>query len=122
MVPAPEFLSDYFGRVAAGWAVNFSSAPSAGLPDTVVRVPASNFVVGFAWGGGAPAKSLWVPPALVGEGYARTAAAARPRGMMYYDVNDAGKGVNGTAAPVNFAREFNAFLHVRPAPRDLPPP
>ena len=90
----------------------------------MVRVPPSQLVLGwsFGWGHG---KGLFVWPDDIGRGYEAIAdPSARPRGMMYWNINQnegAGAvGVNGTNTTVDFAAAFNEFLHTRAEPASKP--
>jgi hypothetical protein len=56
-------------------------------------------------------KSLFVWPEDIGKAY--EGMDHRPRGVMYWDINEDDKGVNGTNVTCDFATGLNRFLHVR---------
>lgn len=111
--PAPQFLFDYACNYTKGWQVQFSSIPALGTPDTFISVPPQRLVLGFSYGWD-NGKGLFVWPRDIGTAYAALEAVGnRPRGIMYWYMDYDGGKVNGTNVTVNFAKEFNKFMHTR---------
>ena len=112
--PATYLALTWVPAYFAGWPVNFSAVPALARPDGTVRVRPSALVLGFSYGW-ADGKGLYVPPQVVGTAWAMMPESARPRGVMYWNINELTPDgpVNGTNVRVNFAAGFNDFLHVR---------
>ena len=94
-----------------GWTVGFANEPSVGLANATVRVPASRLVLGLANGwthAGKDSKVFFVPPAALAAAWQRL--SLRPRGLMFWDIADEGKG----EPPLYMAAALNGFLHTRP--------
>ena len=116
-VPASEYLAWAAGAMQRGWMVDFSSDPSLKFASCPVAVPARQLVIGLSRGSsqapGQAGKSLFVWPRDVRAAFERMPVEERPRGVMYWNINNDLETVNGTNATCDFASEFNAFLHVR---------
>ena len=108
--PPGTYLRALVRGMDAGWRVPFARAPSLGLPNASVRVPADKLVLGIANGwtrAGAASKALFLPPAELAAAWARL--APKPRGVMFWDIGDEGEG----KPPLFMARALNSFLHTR---------
>jgi hypothetical protein len=112
--------------MAAGWLVDFSSAPALHMSAATVRVPPERLALGLAngWAGtrAAGGKSLLVWPDECEAAWETMGPARRPRGFMFWDIADEGgtpHGATGTRdKPLFMARELGAFMHTRgPPPR-----
>jgi hypothetical protein len=120
-VPMSTFLPTYVAALTKGWRVRFSAyTPAPAAPplwnDSLVAVPPSQLVLGWSYGW-QHGKGLFAWPEDIGHGYEAIAEAARPRGMMYWNIvqneGPGAIGVNGTRTKVDFAAGFNRFLHTR---------
>ena len=117
MDPA-TYIVNWARAIQKGWMVNFANDPTAGLNNTIVRVPASQLVVGFSHGAmRAPhEKSIFIPPAAVAKAWAVLAVEERPKGVMFWNMDNDGSTCwfpDGHTVNVSFAASFNAFLRTR---------
>ena len=90
--------------------MGFDQEASLSLANATVRVRASQLVLGVANGwtkAGAESKALFVAPSDLGTAW--EAMALKPRGFMFWDAADEGRGT----PPVEMAKGLNAFLHTR---------
>jgi len=114
MIAPPEYFGSVNRGVSDGWSCNFSSVPALNFSSRKVSLLPSQIVWGFSFGsGGDSAKSLFVDPKDINDAFTSLPSEQRPRGFMFWNLKDDGKGANGTTTPCFFARSFNDLLHIR---------
>jgi hypothetical protein len=110
-----DYLRAWAASLAAGWWVDFSSAPELNYSSQMVTLPLANLVVGLAngWAGGAGSnvKSLLIMPEEVGVAWAEQ----RFRGAAFWCIAAEGNVPPAQTAPLYLASGLNAFFHARPA-------
>jgi hypothetical protein len=115
MVPVTDYLGGVTQDITKGWYVDYSSVPELNYTSRNVSLSASQIVWGFSRGyGDGQAKSVYVPATDVGLAYQALPVSSRPRGFMFWNIEDEGVPANGTKVPCYFARSFNQILHTRP--------
>lgn len=112
-VDPADYLVEWATAVQKGWVVEFAGAAPHGTPTQLVRVPAQQLVVGFSRGMG-NGKSVFFWPRDIGRAFERLdASGMRPRGVMFWNIEAEGGGVNGTSTACALAPAFNDFMNVR---------
>ena len=115
-VPAPAYLANFSRAVIDGWFCDFAADPTLNYSSTKVGLEQSQLVLGFSRGSDqGDAKSVFIEPALAGEAYSALPSEYKPRGFMFWNLqDDSGRApANGTGKPADLAKGFNAVLHVR---------
>jgi len=113
---ASEYLEGWVPLLAAGWEVEFSSAPEFGWPSQSVAVPPSQLVLGLAnaWAGGDNPKSfLALPDELAKAWAALSAKNLTMRGGTFWSIPQEGQVPPGGSEPLFLAAGLNSFLHTR---------
>jgi hypothetical protein len=111
-----EYLEAWVPRLAAGWEVDFGSAPEFGWPSQNVSVPAQQLVLGLAngWAGGADHKSVLLMPDQLAEAWANlTARGLSMRGGTFWSIPQEGLVPPAGGSPLFLASALNAILHTR---------
>lgn len=112
----PDYLAGLVKAMAAGWQVDFASAPSVGLATQTVAVAPTRLVIGLANGWAHPAgwkpgaKTLFIEPADLQAAWEAMEPSQRPRGFVFWVIAAEGSG----SPPLYMASALNKFLHTRP--------
>lgn len=108
--PLAAYFASLVTEMDAGWTVAFGEEPALGLLNQTVAVPRSRLVIGLANGWTATGRmALFIDPSALGAAWRATQPSLRPRGFMFWDIGDEGRG----DPPLRLARGLNAFLHTR---------
>ncbi len=111
-----DYLVAWARALAAGWVVDFSSAPELAFPSALVQLPPSQLVIGLAngWAGGAGVpRALLIMPQEVGVAWAALGAGGRPRGAAFWTIGSEGAVPAGQGSPLFLAAGLNASLATR---------
>jgi hypothetical protein len=114
-VPAPLYLTTWWGEFTSEWNVEFGNNETTGLRLSGVHpivVPPSKLVVGFSRGD-SQGKSAFIWPEDAGIAYESTLPIKRPRGFAFWNIAEEGSTANGTNVTLAFAPTLNSFLHIR---------
>ena len=111
-----EYLEAWVPTLAAGWNVDFASAPEFGWPSMAVSVPAQQLVLGLGngWAGGADHKSVLFMPDQLAAAWASLAARnLTMRGGTFWSIPQEGTVPPAGGSPLYLASALNAILHTR---------
>lgn len=113
---AIDYLVKLVPRLVNGFSVDLMAF---GLPTTVVSIPSTRLVLGFANGWADNSKFALIWPEVIGAAYALLEQdGIRPRGAMFWDIADEGMDtpdpmIDNISRPLWMARGMNSFLHTR---------
>ena len=114
-----QYLEMFVESVLAGWEVDFQDDPSTGLPRSDIDVAPTQLVVGLANGWASPqpgSKFLLIWPEDVGAAYrALSERGSKPRGFMFWNIQDEGAVVPGTGRELWLTRELREQLGLNSA-------
>jgi hypothetical protein len=111
-----EYLESWVPRLAAGWDVDFGSAPEFGWPSATVSVPAQQLVLGLGngWAGGPDHKSVLLMPDQLAAAWASLAARnLSVRGGTFWSIPQEGTVPPAGGSPLFLAIALNSILHTR---------
>ena len=121
------YLLQWARQMNAGWDIAFEKgAPEMKISNQQIVVPPSKLVVGLSRGspaGSSAGKSVYFPPSALRDVWAKQGTSAASgsalgemlRGVMWWNVENDGGAVNGSATPENclFSACFGEFVKTR---------
>ena len=116
-VSVTDYLHGLVEKMAHGWEVDFGTDKAVGIESQVIKVSPDRLLVGLANGWTEPyppvQKFLLLWPEQVQEAYEALPEELKPRGFMFWDIEDEGNAVGPNKRSLFMAKGLNSFLHTR---------